>query len=307
MKKFVFALLMSVPVVCGAAEAKVKAVASFTILADLVAQVGGDNVDVTTIVGANADAHVYEPKPDDAKAVAAAEVVFVNGLGFEGFLDRLVEASGFSREIVTVSSGITPIAGEDEHHEGEHEEAEEEGHDHGAADPHAWHSIANVKSYVNTIKDGLCKADAASCAVFTDNARDYLAKLDALDQEISSAMNAIPEDRRIVITSHDAFAYLGKAYHITFVAPEGVSTESEASAADVARIIRQIRQDKASALFVENISDPRLVDQIAAETGLKVGGELYSDSLSEPGGRASTYIDLMRHNAKLLSAAMAGS
>jgi zinc/manganese transport system substrate-binding protein len=286
--RFVAAILFAMSwFVVLPADAKVKAVASFTILADMASQVGGDRVEVTTIVGPYADAHVHEPKPGDAKAMAAADVVFVNGLAFEGFLDRLVLASGFTKDIVTASAGISELAAAD-----------------GTIDPHAWHDIGNAKIYVKNIAQGLCKVDAGSCGLYQGNALAYSRKLDALDAEIKDQLAGIAVERRIVVTSHDAFAYLGRAYAITFLAPEGVNTESEASARDVARIIRQVRSEKATALFVENISDPRLVEQIASETGLQVGGELYSDALSDTSGPAPNFIQLMQHNATLLSQAM---
>jgi zinc/manganese transport system substrate-binding protein len=331
MKKLAVSLLMSSAVFATSAEAKVKVVASFSILGDLVANVGGDKIELSTLVGPGGDAHVFEPKPADAQAMAAADIVFVNGLGFEGFQERLVEASGFKKQLMVITEGIDSIEaeGEDDDHAGEEagehgrvaaaekkddhasepegQHAGEEAGEHGAIDPHAWHDTGNVRVYVKNIAEGLCTVDAASCETYKANAKAYEVKLDALDSEIETAMSQIPEDRRIVITSHDAFAYLGRAYKIRFLAPEGVSTESEASAKDVASIIRQIRSDKATALFVENISNPRLMEQIAAETGLQIGGELYSDALSPEDGPAATYIDLMRHNTGLLSKAMAGS
>lgn len=295
------------------ADAKIKAVASFSILGDFVARVGGDRVEVTTIVGPDGDAHVYEPKPDDAKAVAAAAVVFVNGLGFEGWLGRLMEASGYKGKTVTVTEGIEAekmTEGHDEHAEGEKEEEHaggEAGHDHGEMDPHAWQSARNAEVYVKNIAAALCEADASGCDTYKANAAAYNKELEALDGSIKDAVAKIPADRRTVITSHDAFGYFSHEYGVKFLAPEGVSTESEASAKDVANLIKQIREDKATALFVENVSDPRLIEQIAKETGLKVGGALYSDALSDPSGPATTYIDMMKHNAKLLTDAMIGS
>jgi zinc/manganese transport system substrate-binding protein len=306
------------------AQDKIKAVASFSILGDFVARVGGDRVDVATIVGPDGDAHVYEPKPEDAKNVAAADVVFVNGLAFEGWLDRLVEASGYKGKVVAATAGIEPEKMAEEHghehaegekkaeHEHEHEHAEaekkaESGHDHGEFDPHAWQSAANARTYVKNIAKALCEADTQGCDTYKANAEAYGKELTTLDEEIKAAMAKVPEERRTVITSHDAFGYFAHEYGIKFLAPEGISTESEASAKDVAKLIEQIREDKASALFVENVSDPRLIEQIGKETGLKVGGALYSDALSGKDGPASTYIDMMRHNAKLLGEAMAGS
>ena len=296
------------------AEATVKAVASFSILGDFVQRVGGDRVEVTTIVGADGDAHVYEPNPADAKAVSAANIMFVNGFGFEGWLERLSEASGYKGKIVTATDGIEAEKVAEAHDHGaeagkepeKHAEGEA-GHDHGETDPHAWQSVANAQIYVKNIAAGLCEVDAAGCDSYKANADAYTKELEALNASIKVAVQKIPEDRRVVITSHDAFGYFTHEYGVKFLAPEGISTESEASAKDVASLIEQIREDKASALFVENIADPRLIEQIAKETGLKVGGALYSDALSGSDGPAATYIGMMNHNAKLLTEAMAGS
>ena len=293
---------------------KLPVVASFSILGDFVKQVGGDRVAVTTIVGPNGDAHVYQPTPADAKAVAAAKVVFVNGLGFEGWMDRLVKASGSKAELVVATKGITPRTrtasepqeDEDEKPKGKDKHAKEEhDHDHGGIDPHAWQSIANAKVYVANVRDGLIAADPDGRDAYTANAAAYTAKLDALETEVKAALARIPAEQRRIITSHDAFGYFGEAYGVVLVAPEGVSTESEASAKDVARIIRQIKAQKIPAVFVENITDPRLTQRIAKESGAKVGGELYSDALSDDKGPASTYIDMMHSNVRELSAALA--
>ncbi|MFG1283217.1 zinc ABC transporter substrate-binding protein [Xanthobacter autotrophicus] len=290
---------------------KLPVVASFSILGDFVKQVGGDRVAVTTIVGPNGDAHVYQPTPADAKAVAAAKVVFVNGLGFEGWLDRLIKASGTKAPIVVATKGITPRTGfvdhdEDEKPKGKDKHAKEEhDHDHGGIDPHAWQSIANAKVYVANVRDGLIAADPDGRDAYTANAAAYTAKLDALETEVKAALARIPAEQRRIITSHDAFGYFGEAYGVVLVAPEGVSTESEASAKDVARIIRQIKAQKIPAVFVENITDPRLMQRIAKETSAKVGGTLYSDALSDDKGPASTYIDMMHSNVRELSAALA--
>jgi zinc/manganese transport system substrate-binding protein len=289
------------------AQDKAKAVASFSILADFVQKVGGDRVEVTTLVGPDGDAHVYEPKPDDTKAMAASKLVFINGLAFEGWMDRLVESSGYKGPLVKASDGIEAEKMQDDHAHSEEKQEHDHDREHGAFDPHAWQSAANAQVYVRNIADALCKAEEADCPLFRANAEAYSKELGALHEEILAAVAKVPEGRRTVITSHDAFGYFSHAYGIRFIAPEGVSTESEASAKDVARLIRQIREDKASALFVENVSDPRLIEQISRETGLKVGGALYSDALSGKGGPAATYIDMMRHNTRLLTEAMAGS
>jgi zinc/manganese transport system substrate-binding protein len=306
------------------AEDKLRVIATFSILGDIVANVGGDRVAVTTLVGPDGDAHVFQPAPADAQAVAGAQVIVANGLGFEGWMDRLIEASGTQAALVTAADGVTPIAfGEEEHAEEEghdhdhdhaegeahdHDHAEEEagheGHDHGAFDPHAWQSVTNVALYVGNIERGLAAADPAGAETYAANAAAYLAELDALDAEIRAAVAALPDDRRTVVTSHDAFGYFAADYGLTFVAPQGVSTEAEASAQDVAALITQIREAGIAAVFVENIADRRLLDQIAAETGAAIGGTLYSDALSAADGPAATYLDMMRHNLGQLTGAL---
>ncbi len=306
-------LPMAGPALAQAPAQKMPVVASFSILGDFVKQVGGDRVAVTTIVGTNGDAHVYQPTPADAKAVAAAKVVFVNGLGFEGWMDRLIKASGTKATIVVATKGITPRVrsatepqDDDEKDAGHGKKGKDAhaGHDHGPIDPHAWQSIANAKVYVANVRDGLIAADPDGRDAYTANAAAYTAKLDALEAEVKSSMAKIPADQRRIITSHDAFGYFGEAYGLTLIAPEGVSTESEASAKDVGRIIRQIKAQKIPAVFVENVTDPRLIQRIAKESGAKVGGTLYSDALSDDKGPASTYIDMMHSNVRELSTAL---
>lgn len=291
----------------GAAE-KLKVVASFSILGDMTARVGGDLIELTTLVGPGGDAHVFEPRPTDAETVAGAQLMIVNGLGFEGWLERLVEASGSKARIVVATEGVETIksAEDNEHDEVKpHEDhAKEGGHEHGAIDPHAWQSVRNALRYVGNITKALCESDRVNCATFKANSAVYAAELGSLDSEIRRSIDALPKDRRTVITSHDAFGYFAHAYGLTFLAPEGVSTASEASAADVAQLIEQIKAHKASALFVESISDPRLIEQIGADTGVAVGGTLFSDALSEADGPAATYIAMMRTNARRLVGAL---
>ena len=297
-----------------------KVVASFSIIGDFARNVGGDRVEVTTIVGPDGDAHAYEPKPADAVAMAGADVVLVNGLHFEGFLQRLVEASATKAAIVELTDGIKTIAFElepaeaGEHHAGEADEDLHEGHDHahdghdhGPTDPHAFQSVANAKIYVKNIADAFCAADTQGCAGYRTNAASYDKKLDELDAEIRAAIASIPQEKRVVITSHDAFGYFEHQYGLTFLAPQGISTDAEPSAADVARLVRQVKQDKAAAIFVENITNPKLIEQIASETGIKVGGTLYSDALSKADGPAPTYIEMMRNNIVSLKGAIQGS
>jgi zinc/manganese transport system substrate-binding protein len=274
---------------------KLKVIASFSILGDLVRNVGGERAAVGTLVGPNGNAHVYAPSPADAKRVADAKLVIVNGLGFEGWLDRLVSASGTKAPIVVASTGIKP-----------RERADDHDHDHGRIDPHAWQSVANAKIYVANIRDALIAADPAGKDAYAANATAYLASLDALEQEVKDTIAKIPAERRRLITSHDAFGYFEDAYGINFIAPQGVSTEAEASAKDIARIITQVRKQKITAVFLENVSDPRLVRQIASETGARIGGTLYSDALTDDRGDAASYVEMIRHNLKQLAAALVG-
>jgi zinc/manganese transport system substrate-binding protein len=277
------------------AQDRLNVIASFSILGDFVKNVGGDRVEVATLVGPNGNAHVYAPSPGDAKKVADAKLVFVNGLGFEGWLERLVKASGTKAPIVVATKGIKPLERAGEHgHD----------HDHGRADPHAWQSVANAKIYVANIRDALIAANPAGKDAYLANAAAYLAKLDALERDVREVVAKIPADRRRVITSHSAFGYFQDAYGVNFTAPQGVSTEAEASAKDVAAIIAQVRKQKVAAVFLENVTDPRLVEQIARETGAKVGGTLYSDALTDDKGDATTYIDLIRHNLRQLASAL---
>jgi zinc/manganese transport system substrate-binding protein len=275
------------------APARLKVIASFSILGDFVRSVGGDRLQVATLVGANGNTHVYAPSPADAKKVADARLVFVNGLGFEGWLDRLVKASGTTAPIVVATKGIKPL-----------ERAGAHDHDHGRADPHAWQSVANAKIYVGNIRDALIAIDPAGKAHYEASAIAYLARLGALEREVRDTIAKVPPERRRVVTSHNAFGYFERAYGINFTAPQGVSTEAEASAKDVAAIITAIRKQKAAAVFLENVTDPRLVQQIASETGAKIGGVLYSDALTDDKGDATSYIDLIRHNLKQLANAL---
>jgi zinc/manganese transport system substrate-binding protein len=268
------------------AQEKINVVASFSILGDFAKNVGGERVKLTTLVGADSDVHVYTPAPMDAKKIADAKLVIVNGFGLEGWLPRLAQSSGGKAAVVTATAGIAPRKlGSD-------------------ADPHAWQSVVNAKIYAGNIRDALIVADPAGEATYRANADAYLAKLDALDREIREAIARIPQARRKVISTHDAFGYFAAAYGMAFIAPQGGSTESEASARDIAAIITQVRTAKIPAVFLENIIDVRLIRRIAAETGAKIGGTLYSDSLTGENGDAPTYIDMVRHNIKVLTSAL---
>jgi zinc/manganese transport system substrate-binding protein len=269
-------------------------VASFSILADMARQVGGDRVEVVGLVGPEGDAHEYQPTPADAKKVANAKLLVVNGLGFEGWIARLEQSSGFKGIVVTASDGIHPLLME----EGGG------GRPKKVTDPHAWQSLANGRIYIRNIRDGLIGADPEGRQAYEANAAKLIAAIDELEPKVKGAIERIPADRRKIITSHDAFGYFADAYGMQFIAPLGVSTESDPSAADVARIIRQIRAQKIPAVFVENITDKRLLEQIGRETGARIGGTLYSDALSKADGPAATYLDMFRHNVETLTSAL---
>lgn len=289
MRRWFGLVCLALALASGSARAadRVNVVASFSILADMARNVGGDRVDVTALVGPDGDAHVYAPTPADAKKVADARLLIINGLGFEGWMPRLLQASGSKAPVTVATKGIMP--------------RKMGGHD----DPHAWQSVANAKIYVANIRDGLIAVAPDQAAIFKANAEAYLAKLEALDRELREAVAKIPQERRKVISTHGAFGYFADAYGVTFFSPLSVSTDAEPSARDIAAIIAQIRDAKIPAVFLENITDPRLIQRIAAETGAKVGGTLYSDSLTGEKGQAPTYIDMVRHNIKALTSALA--
>lgn len=373
------ALALAAPAAARADDAKpVPVVATFSVLGDMVARVGGAHVAVTTLVGPDGDTHVYKPTPADARAVSDAALLAVNGLAFEGWLERLVDASDFAGRQVVATDGIDLIAFEDghddhhddhgdkdhhddhddhahddddhddddhddkdhdddhdahahgdDHHDDHDDHAQDEhahdehahgdddhdddhddhadghGHDHGEFDPHGWQSLDNAVVYVTNIAAALAAVDPSHAADYTANRDAYIAELTALDAEIHAMIDAVPESSRTVVTSHDAFQYFGRAYGLSFVAPQGLSTESEASAKGVAALIEQIRAEGIKAVFVENITDPRLLTQIANETGAVIGGTLYPGALSPADGPAATYLEMMRHNAATIAAALA--
>ena len=293
-------LVLCAGVQCGLAspataqdKPAIQAVATTSIIGDLVQNVGGARVDVVTLVGRNGDPHVFSPSPGDAKKLAQADIIFVNGLGLEGWITRLVEASGTKARTVIVSVGVVPRtlarAGQAER------------------DPHAWQSLANAEIYVANIRDGLDAVDPAGKAIYDANAAAYSQKLAALDGEIKAAINKISAERRKVVIDHNAFGYFGDAYGLTIIPVAGLSTDAEPSAKDVAAIIALVKAQHVPAVFFENIADPRMMARIAEETGAAIGGKLYSDALSEEGGPASTYIDMMRYNGGEFSKALSGS
>lgn len=292
--KMLLAAVFALSSMAGLAQAKpIEAVASFTVLADMVQNVGGDHVHVTSLIGPNGDPHAYEPTPNDAQALKRADLVFVSGLHLEGWLDRLIKASGYQGQPVVLSNGIKTRS------------MEEDGK--RITDPHAWNSAANGVVYVRNIISALQKADPANASDYQAKGDQYIQQLEQLDAYARAQVQAIPSDKRKVLTSHDAFGYFGDAYGVTFLSPLGFSTETEASAADVGKLIKQIKQEHVSTYFFENSSDPRLVKQIADASGAQPGGELYVESLSPADGPASTYAQMFRYNVDKLTAAMKGN
>jgi zinc/manganese transport system substrate-binding protein len=287
------ALLVLASIAPARSAEKLNVVTSFSILADMVREIGGDRVEVKTLVGPDGDAHAFDPAPADAKALTQAGLFVVNGLGFEPWQKKLVDASGFAGPVVVASEGVAVRHmdhGGKDHEHGDHE----------AFDPHAWQDLRNGIAYSRNIAAALAKADPASGKDYEQRAQAYVAKLEALNADIRARLAEIPEVKRKVITSHDAFGYFGEAYGIAFLAPEGLSTEAEPSAGDVAKLITQIRQEGIKAFFVENVSDPRLIEMIASETGAVPGGALYSDALSPPDGPAASYMAMFQNNVKAL-------
>jgi zinc/manganese transport system substrate-binding protein len=308
----VAALSLSTAVFAGprsqAADPLLEVVASFSILGDMVKTVGGDRVQVITLVGPDGDAHVFEPTPADAKAIGDAKVVFINGLGLEqGWMPRLIEASNYKGPVVVTSKGTKTLRMKEEGENGkERASAHEHGKPHMVDDPHAWQNLANGKIYVENIVAGFSAADPAGAEIYRANGQSYITEIDKLDAEVRTKLAAIPQARRKVVTTHNAFQYFGKAYGLELLAPEGVSTEAEASAEDVAKLIRQIRKDRITAVFFENMSDNRLLTQISKETGAKIGGTVYSDALSAADGPAPTYLAMFRHNLEEFTRALTG-
>jgi zinc/manganese transport system substrate-binding protein len=288
MRYLLFVLALWLPLSLQAAE-KLQVVTSFSILADLTREVGGDHVELTNLVDADADAHVYEPSPDDAKALLRADLIIANGLGFEPWLERVLASSEPKGKRINASAGVVPLMLDKD---GER-----------VPDPHAWQSLTNAEIYVRNIAKALGELDPANVDVYNQRGDAYLTRLHALLKKADASIGSLPASQRKVVTSHDAFGYLGQAWQLQFIAPQGLSTHDEPSAAEVAALIRQIRSEGVRAVFVENIRDPRLIRQIADEAGAKVGGTLYSDALASE-GPASTYLGMFEHNLDTLMAAL---
>lgn len=299
--RMVVSLLTVLSISPAFASEPLPVVTSFSILADMVKQVGGPHVSVTSLVGPDSDAHVFDPTPADAKRLAAAKLVIVNGFGFEGWMNRLIKSSGYKGPVVTATRGVKSIPMAKSTHDHGHS------HAHTAPDPHAWQSLLNGRQYVENIKVALIAAIPAQAADIQVRASAYLKQIDALEKSTQERIAAVPAERRRVITSHDAFGYFGRAYKVTFYPLQGLSTGSEPSAADVARIVNEIKKNKVTAIFAENISDPRVLERVAKDTGAKIGGTLFADALSKPGGGADSYLQMFEHNVASIIAGISAT
>ncbi len=292
-RRSLIAGLMLAPMPVWAAG-PLRVVASFTILGDLVKQIGGNLVTVDALVGPDGDAHVYQPRPKDLRTLLAAGLLVRNGLGLEGWMDRLTEATGFKGRVVVAASAVVPRTM----------------HENGGpltTDPHAWQDPRNAVLYVQAITEGLAAADPANAAAYRAAAEGYAARIRETDHWIEAAFAPIPAERRRIITTHDAFGYYGARYGVEFLSAEGISTEFEPSAKAIAALVAQIKREKVRAVFIENMTSPRMAQMLARETGAVLGGTVYSDALSPPGGPAPTYLDMLRHNTGLFVAAMHGA
>ena len=288
-----FGMMVSLVLACSSQAALAKnlnVVASFTVLADMAKQVGGEHVTVKSLVGPDGDPHSFEPSPQDSVALSKADVVIVSGLGMEGWMDRLVSASGYKGKVIVASEGISTRKMIDDGKQ--------------ITDPHAWNSAENGAIYAQNITRALVAADPEDAAAINDSGSEYVTRLKLLDSWAKTRFEAIPKSKRKVLTSHDAFGYFGQEYGVTFLAPVGFSTEAEANASDVAGLIKQLKNQQIKTYFIENQTDPRLVKQIAAASGAQPGGELYPEALSAASGPASTYEMAFKHNVDAIANSM---
>jgi zinc/manganese transport system substrate-binding protein len=295
------ALLLAAPL---RAQAPLSTVASFSILAEVAREVGGERVRVRSIVGPDQDSHGFQPRPSDAEALRGARIVVQNGLGFDNWMRRMREAANWQGRVITATTGITPLQMEAHHHG--------HGHSHGGGanrrvpDPHVWQDARLVGRMAGTIADGLAAADAPNAAGYRERATAYAARMEALDAWVRAQIATVPAERRRVITSHDAFGYFAQTYGVEFLSPQGVSTHSEPSAAQVANLIRQIRERQISAVFMDNVSNPATLNRLATEAGVRIRGRLYADALSRADGPAPNIEAMFRHNLGLMVPAMRG-
>jgi len=296
MRRLFLALLLAALAPLAQAEPVLRVLTTFSILKDFTEQIGGDRVAVTALVGLDQDAHAFDPRASDIRQLSRADLIVTNGLGFDPWIARMIASARYKGPVVVASHDVTPLESEHENDtEGEHA-----GHDHGAADPHAWLDVRNAMAYVRTIAAALVAADPAGADSYRANKAAYLARLEALDGRLRTTFDALPPQRRIVVTPHDAFGYFAHAYGLRFLAPAGLSNEAAPSAKTVAALIAQLRELKVDRFYIETLSDDRLVERIGRETGARIGGTLYADALSSRDG-ADTYLGLMEHDLRTLA------
>lgn len=283
----------------------IQVVTTFSILADMVKQVGGSNVKVHALVDWDEDAHVFQPSPDDVQQIAHADLLVLNGLGFEGWLARLLRAAEYKGSSVEASKGINYlriIATDLEHGHHDHHHHEKSHQDEGVYDPHAWHSLKAAEIYLKNIADALITLDSDNASVYQANLKLYLSKLHQLDLRIHAKIAQVPMEERHIVVPHNAFAYFARDYQVKIHGLQGISTDSEASAADLAQIVRLIRSLNIQAIFTENISDKRLIRVVESETKAKIKGALVSGALSKK--LAPTYLEMMEYNSGLIIEAL---
>ena len=287
----------------GSSEAAVEVVATYSILGDLVENVGGGSVQLTILVGPNGDAHTFEPAPSDNAELAGADVVFENGLGFEPWLGDLYDSSGSEAERVAVTEDVEtrPVAGEEHgHEEGEH------GDDHGEVDPHVWHDVGNTVVMVESIRDALSRADPENAKAYKSNARAYITELEDLDADMQKQVDSIPEENRVLFTSHDTFGYFAGRYGFEVdTALASVSTEAgDPSAGEIAALVEEVERSGVPAIFADNVSGAGVMEGIAAEAGVELAPPLYTDALGDPGSEGGTYVRMVRYNVSTMSEAL---
>lgn len=299
LRKLLFLLLC---VSTFAVAEPLQVTASFSILADVAREIGGERVNVNEIVRSNQDMHVYRITPQDLRLVRSSKLVLLNGQGFEpAEFVRSIQAAKVP--FVEATQNIHLMDNHDEHeheHEHEHKHNDKHEHSHGDKDPHVWQDPVLMQKYAENIANALISVDSASSDYYKKRLANYQKQLKELDDWATKEISVIPVAKRKVLTAHDAFGYLGERYQIRFIAPQGVSEDSEPSAKQIANIIRQVKQENIRAVFMENISNPRLMRQLSRETGVDISGKLYSDALPESG----SYIKMMQHNISELVKAM---
>lgn len=286
-------LALTALLLCSTAFAdphRLNVVASFSILEDMTKQLGGEFIEVHSLVPRGGDAHMFEPKPSDAQMLKQADLVIVNGLGFDDWMMRLVEASGYKGNVVVATKNIKPIA----QHDTEHEHAEDD----GEYDPHAWHSLRNATIYAQNISTALAATDKEHTRYYGERLTGYLQRIRELDQWAEQKIRSMPIPSRVIVVPHNTFAYYARDYRVTFHSLQGASTEHEASAKDMARIIQLLKEKNARAIFAENLGQTQVMEQIAKDAGIEMGGVLYTDALSDENGEAGTYLEMIRINTK---------